>query len=116
MKNRDAKWEFLMNRDSQNCRIWVVECRGGKHRVDVVMGFPTELHHARCHDTKLNRERFPLFIDSILNVVQVCSWNHARHRSWGIWSPERCGRAEAFLKRHPRIARWVNDPRGPLWK
>ena len=66
-----------------------------------------ELHHAHIHNTKPNRKRFPLLIDSLWNLYGVCHNLHMSNPSWsppeGRWSLIECDKREAFLKRHPKI-------------
>jgi len=68
---------------------------------------PTELHHARAHNTKANRKRWPLFIDSMLNLTAV-SRMHTMFPSYGKISDIECWKYEKFLRRHPKIAKYVN--------
>lgn len=68
---------------------------------------PTELHH-RYPRTKLGLRRFPLFIDSVWNLMAV---SHRGHMEWGSYGRIKWGEAERrerFLERHPAIARAVN--------
>ena len=68
---------------------------------------PRELHH-RCHRTKWAIKKFPLFINSVWNLVAVCHWAHMQWGSYGKISWLEAERREAFLKRHSMIARAVN--------
>jgi hypothetical protein len=73
---------------------------------------PTELHH-RCHRVGWAVKRFPLFIDSVWNLMAV---NHDAHMQWpsfGKISYEEAERREKFLQRHPQIARAVNCEEEP---
>ena len=106
MKHHEAKWRYLYARQHFKCAILAANAPllcGPKYP-------PVELHHTHCHNTRNNRKQFPLFIDSVWNLVLVSEYGHARFRSWGRWSYERCARVEAFLRRHPMIAEWVNSP------
>jgi hypothetical protein len=67
----------------------------------------TELHH-KLANSRVNRSRFPLLIDSLFNLVAV---NHGYHMANGSFQRmsvlEACKR-EAFLERHPLAARRLN--------
>jgi len=107
MKAYAEKMEYLTLRQKWLCPI--AASKG-------VKGYGlTQLHH-RLHDHKNYRAKYPLFIDSIMNIVAV---NH----SWHIANPSAlhlgeyyAGRCERFLERHPRFAMWVNCPSGRLFK
>ena len=62
----------------------------------------TELHHARIHDTKWGRSKYPLFMDSLFNLVPVSHDMHMVHGSWGKWSEARCAVVERGLERHEK--------------
>lgn len=69
----------------------------------------TDLHHYRIHNTKGNRKKYPLFIDSILNLMPVSHYWHLKRGGFGErWGPARAAQAELFLKRHKLISKWVN--------
>jgi len=110
MRKRAEKWRFLMDHYDGRCKILLYNFSPAWDDP------PTELHHAHAHDRSHLRKACPLFIDSVMNLWPVCERNHTRHRSAGVWSYERCVRAERFLERHPKIAHWVNNPEGELWK
>ena len=67
----------------------------------------TELHHAHIHNTKPNRKRFPLLINSLWNLYGVNHHYHMANPSWsppkGRWSLMECDKREEFLNRHPLI-------------
>ena len=107
VKNRDAKVAYLYRHQDGKCAI-------SGACIPLLSGL-TEIHHAHCHDTKNNRRQFPILIDSAWNLELVSKFEHEKDRSHGIWSYERCARAEAFMRRHPRIARWANNPCKNLW-
>jgi len=101
MNNYKDKFEYLANRQKGICKI------GEKKydRKDPV----TELHHYRIHNTEVNRGLFPLFIDSVLNLVAVNNRNHLNNPSWGIVKGyNSIDGIERFLERHPKIAKLVN--------
>ena len=70
----------------------------------------TELHHC-IHNTKINRKRFPNYIHSLWNLVGVNHWWHLNNGSWGKISLKEADIREAFLKRHPRINKFMNEVR-----
>lgn len=65
----------------------------------------TELHHAGVHNTKINRKRFPLLIHSLWNLRGVNHNIHLCNGSWGKISLIEADKREAFLQRHPMIAK-----------
>jgi len=99
IKNYEKKWTYLLRRQHGICPI-------GKAK-DGWAEAPTELHH-RCHRIGWAVRRFPLFMDSVWNLMAV---NHNYHMQWpsfGKISYEEAARRERFLQRHPMIARAVN--------
>lgn len=67
----------------------------------------TELHH-RAHKTKWNIEKFPLFIHSILNLAGYCKYYHVKDGSSLKITDYKCERYESFLRKHPKIVKFVN--------
>lgn len=69
----------------------------------------TELHHTHIHNTKPNRRRYPLLLNSLWNLYGVNHHFHMENPSWspstGRWSLLECDNRERFLERHPMIAR-----------
>ena len=101
MKSYQDKFIYLADRQS-----WVCPIALEKNKLAEV----TDLHHYRCHNTRPNRKKYPLLIDSLLNLVAVNNAYHLSNGSWGRASDLECERIEKFLERHPKIAKWVNDP------
>jgi len=106
MKSYEDKLSYLIERQKGLCPI--ASAHGE------IAAFPWDLHH-RLHNHKNYRARFPLFIDSILNLAAV---NH----DWHIANPSalhigmyQADCYERFLSCHPEIAHWVNDPSLPLF-
>lgn len=66
-----------------------------------------ELHHTHIHNTKSNRQRFPLLLNSLWNLYGVSHSLHMSNPSWspstGRWSLMECDQREFFLARHPII-------------
>ena len=110
MKNYEAKWEYLTNKHSYRCPIQK-EKQGKDLFIEM---FVQDLHHL-CHNTKWRREKYPLFLDSILNLRPVSHNYHLRFGSWGKITDYQAEKYEKFLERHPKIAEWVNNPVGELW-
>ena len=73
----------------------------------------TEIHHARIHNTKWSRKKYPLFINSVFNLKPVCHSFHMMNPSWGKWSEKRVKTVEDGFKRHPNHARMFNG--GNIW-
>ncbi len=69
---------------------------------------PDCLHHAKVHNTKINRKRYPLLIDSLLNLIPVWNAGHINCGSWGKISEYNADKIERFLKRHVKATRFVN--------
>lgn len=113
MNHHDLKWQYLWTHQDGKCAI--IKDRGTKEE-RAVPHAPVSLHHAKAHNTKVNRFAMPLFIDSVWNLTLVSEYGHEKWRSWGIRSYEYCLRCERFLKRHPRISEWVNCPTGRLFQ
>lgn len=67
-----------------------------------------QVHHARVHDSRWARRRFPLFIDSIFNCVLVDPGAHQEHGGWGHWPIRKVEWYERRLAANPRMARWAN--------
>lgn len=68
---------------------------------------PHEIHHARCHNTKVNRRRYPLFVDSLFNLVAVNHDWHMMYPSWGKWSERQVAWFERRLAASPDLCRKV---------
>ena len=68
-----------------------------------------DLHHYRIHNLKINRKRWPLLIDSLINLLPVSHGYHMAHGSFGErWGPYRCDQAENYLIKHNKINQFVN--------
>lgn len=104
--NREEKVRYLYERQNGLCAI-------AMHKGKVIEA-NDELHHLYT-DTAKHREKCPLLIHSVWNLVLV---NHQIHianpGALGV-TDYRAVKREAFLRRHPRIARWVNFPVGKLF-
>ncbi len=99
IKNYDAKFAYLLCRQHGICLI--AKAKDGWAEA------PTSLHH-RLSRSKWAKKKFPLFIDSVWNLMAV---NHDWHMKWpgfGRISFIEANDREAFLERHPAIAQAVN--------
>lgn len=99
IKNYEKKFAYLVRKQGGICPI-------AKTR-DKWAEAPTELHH-RCHRTSWAIKKFPLFIDSLWNLMAV---NHNWHMQWPSFAKIsffEAEKREAFLQRHPMIAKAVN--------
>lgn len=101
MKNYEEKFKYLSQRCKGICPIGV-EKYGTVDRV-------TELHHL-LHNTRIHRRKYPLFIDSMLNLMPVAHKNHMAWPSYGKIFDYQAKRYEDFLEKHPKIAKMVNEP------
>ena len=70
---------------------------------------PDSLHHTKVHNTKSNKKRYPLLLNSLLNLTPVFNAIHITRGSWGKISEYNADKIERFLERHPLAARFVND-------
>ena len=57
---------------------------------------PDQLHH-RLHNERKNRIRFPLFINSVFNVVAVSEKYHTENRNWGKYSVFAADKIEQYI-------------------
>jgi len=101
--NYETKHNYLFQRHRGYCPI--ARSRG---RLAAV----TDLHHAGVHNTKVNRARYPLLINSLWNLVAVNRGWHMQYPSWGRIPYLEAEKREAFLRRHPAIAARLNNPGG----
>ena len=100
MKAYPEKFMYLAERIGWSCCI-------ASHygEADIV----TDLHHYRIHNLKWVRKKYPLFVDSLLNLMPVNNAWHLQHGSFGKIPEIDVAKYERFLERHPKIAKWVND-------
>jgi len=100
MKNYDSKFKYLWEHQKTLCAMtgkWL------SHSSKV------DMQHC-CHQTKWRRKKFPLFIDSILNLRLVDHSYHLTHGSELKIYDLQAEKYEKFLERHPMISQWVNNP------
>ena len=98
MKNYHVKLNYLIRKQKLLCPIAVAHHGLARSR---------ELHH-RLHNTKVNRRPYPLFIDSVWNLMAVNHNYHMMYGSFGKISVLEATKREAFLERHPAIAKAIN--------
>ena len=98
MKNYHAKLIYLFDKQRGICPI---------AKAHYGHALPNELHH-RIHNTKVNRRLYPLFINSIWNLMAVDHNYHMMYGSFGKISVLEATKREAFLERHPMIAAAIN--------
>jgi hypothetical protein len=60
---------------------------------------PESLHH-RLHNRKINRKRFPLFIDSVFNLVAVNDNFHMKYPGWGKFTVFEADKMELYIVEH----------------
>ena len=99
IKNYGKKFAYLLRRQNGICPI--AKAKDGWAET------PTSLHH-RCHRTKWAKKKFPLFIDSVWNLMAVNFHWHLQWPSFARISHMEAEKREEFLQRHPAIARAVN--------
>lgn len=100
-----TKFQYLTDRQKRKHKM--VYCiitynRSGKYKS------PDALHHYLVHDTKINRRRYPLLLDSLMNLLPVVNAYHIWNSSWGKISEFQADKVETFLFNHPKAHRFVN--------
>lgn len=106
MKNYQIKYLYLIDR--QRKKYGMVFCPifyklKGRYKT------PDALHHFKIHNTDINKKRYPLLIDSLLNLVPVFNSYHIQNNSWGKISEYQADKIERFLERHPKASQFVNN-------
>src|SRR5512139_2871335 len=103
----DEKHYYLLRRmarkASSGCPI--AREKWGKYR------YPDTLHHAKVHNTIVNRKKYTLFVHSLLNLEAVSLEGNTCWSSWGKVSEREAIKYELFLRRHPRMAYYLNTLR-----
>lgn len=61
---------------------------------------PTEIHHARIHNTKWAKLKYPNFLNSVFNLKPVSHKYHMENPSYGKWPEWRIAIIERGLMRH----------------
>ena len=98
----EKKFEYLINRRTG---------KGGLCPIATARGFlerANSLHH-RCHNTKTNKKKYPLFIDSLLNLLPVNNSYHLVNGSWGRISDLQAEKYQRFLEKHSKCCKFVNE-------
>lgn len=73
-----------------------------------LLGSDFQRHHARIHDTKWVRLKYPLFIDSAFNIKLVHGDCHMMHPSHGRWPEAKVQWFEyRMLKAAMKVVRYV---------
>ena len=104
IKNYGAIFNYLLARNDL-CLI----CKKPLENFPAVYAEKIDLHH-KCHKTKKRILKFPLFIDSLLNLELVHHKCHLKRGGHNSITDYRAARYESFLMRHPLIAGFVNNP------
>ena len=104
--HHDEKLVYLQRRQYGACPIALSH--------DSVHRWACELHHAGVANSKINRARYPLYVHSVWNLVAVNHDAHMVNGSFGRISLLEADQREAFLRRHPGIAGWMNSLNGSL--
>jgi len=100
MDNYLSKMSYLIKHQKNYCAI------SGKTIYDTSV---IDLHH-RSHNEKWRRKRFPLFLNSILNLQAVDHVEHLQNGSANKIHDLKAEQYEKFLERHPSISEFVNNP------
>ena len=104
MRNYINKFYYLIDKQNHRCAI-SGELLQSSNGID--------LHHL-CHNTSWRRKKFPLFLNSLLNLRAVDHLQHLSNGSALKISDMKAEQYEDFLKRHPKISEWVNNPKENL--
>lgn len=100
MEHYIPKAEYLYIKQKGRCAITGKSLTGGPYYWD--------LHHAGIHNSKVNRKLYPLFIDSVWNLMLADHEAHLNCPLWGRISYIEADHRERFLRRHPMIAQAMN--------
>ncbi len=96
--NREAKMAYLVEHQYGYCPI--AKSEGWYEPV-------SELHH-KVADSNVNCKLYPLLIHSLWNLVAVNHWWHGMHPHRFRMRYLEADKREAFLQRHPMIAKRLN--------
>ncbi len=105
ISNYYEKKHYLIKHQRGECAIAHDLCKKGTQTL--THGQP-ELHH-QLHNTKINRKRFPNYINSLWNLVVVCHDLHMENPSFGNISLLEADKREDFLIQHPMINKFMNE-------
>ena len=92
------KMTYLLNKQNYKCAACFEP-----------LGVDISFQHGLAN-SKMNRKAFPLFIDSLLNLYLLhLLCNTTKYRSYGRITFYRAEKKEAFLKKHSRCNKFVNE-------
>lgn len=101
----ETKWKYLLER--QKRKTGMIYCPIFYEEKEIYRP-PDALHHTLVHDTQINENRYPLLLNSLLNLTPVFNAMHMWRGSWGKISEYNADKIEDFLKRHPQANEFVN--------
>jgi hypothetical protein len=118
IKNYEDKFEYIYERQKGRCAISNQTKKYKKNMLSAMFHYKfyyigiskiTELHH-RCHKEKWRVKKFPLFIDSMLNLVGVNHWEHIKNPSALSITDVQAEKYEKFLEKdmHKKCRDFVN--------
>jgi len=99
MDNYPEKLQYLLHHQGYICPI----CRQF-----MTVQEPLDLHHM-LSKTKHNKKKFPLFIDSLLNLRILHSACHLTKIGGYRIRERQAQKYEDFLKKHEKINKFVNE-------
>ena len=106
----EDKWEYLVGHSKQQRY-----CPIARLKKDELL-LCTDLHHKHS-DSKWAVKAFPLFIQSMVNLVPLSRMYHQLNPQYlndkkfrYIYTRYQAERWEKFLERHPMMAKFVNNP------
>lgn len=100
-----AKFDYLQRHRQRQGMCW---CPIAWERFGVIKN-PNALHHTKVHNMEWTRDLYPLLLNSMMNLTPVWNPAHIQYPSWGKVSDIELENLEAFLRRHPVYAMWVNN-------
>lgn len=108
MKNYEAKYEYFLSKQHYFCAIAAEELEDA---------YMTELHH-KCHQKKWRHKKYPIFMDSILNLVGVSNKWHMHKPHFRKISDRQAEKYERFLSNpiHWKYKEFVHTGKWPKSK
>ena len=92
-----------------NRKVYLVTERHGWQCVSCKKAMAGELGHCRIGNSKWARKKYPLFIDSIENLMPQCNYcNSYADRSYGRWPEYRVMEWEKIFENDPKRADFAN--------
>lgn len=107
IENAENKYNFLYVIQGEKCAISrepIPQYMASKYNALLV-----DLHH-RCHNVQWRREKYPNFIDSVLNLAIVLHEHHMTNPSALKITDYQANKIEKDLASSHYICKWANNP------